>query len=52
MIDDLRSLVSGSASSSENLVIESSSWVEGAGSTSRLSTSSSEGSNSSCPAPW
>ena len=51
MIADLRRLVSGSASSSGNSVIEASSRVQGAGSTSRLSASSSGGSSSSRPAP-
>ena len=51
MIADLRCLVSGSASSSGNFVIEASSLVQGAGSTSRLPASSSGGSNSSPTAP-
>ena len=51
MITDLRSLVSGSASSSRNQVIEASSRVQGAGSTSRSSASSSKGSSSSPLAP-
>ena len=51
VIADLRRLVSGSASSSRNPVIEASSQVQGAGSTSRSSASSSGGSSSSPPAP-
>ena len=51
MIDDLRRLVSSNANSSGNLVIEALSQVQGAGSTSRLSASSSGGSSSSRPAP-
>ena len=47
VITDLRRLVSGSASSSRNPVIEASSRVQGAGSTSRLSASLSRGSSSS-----
>ena len=50
VIADLRRLVSGSASSSRNPVIEASSRVQGAGSTSRSSASSSGGSSSSPPA--
>ena len=49
MVADLRQLISGSASSSRNPVIESS-WVNGTGSTSRPSASSSGGSSSSLPA--
>ena len=51
VIADLWRLVSGSASSSRNSVIEASSRVQGAGSTSRSSASSSGGSSSSPPAP-
>ena len=51
VIADLRCLVSCSDSSSRNLVIEASSWVQGAGSTSRLSASSSGGSSLSPSAP-
>ena len=51
VIVDLRRLVSGSASSSRNPVIEASSRVQGAGSTSRSSASSSGGFSSSPPAP-
>ena len=47
MIADLRRLVSGSASSFRNCVIEASSRVQGAGSISRSSTFSSRGSSSS-----
>ena len=47
VIADLRLLVSGSASSSRNPVIEASSRVQGAGSTSRSSASSSGGFSSS-----
>ena len=47
MIADLRRLVSDNASPSGNLVIEASSRVQGAKSTSRLSASSSGGSSSS-----
>ena len=50
VVTDLRRLVSGGASSSRNPVIEVSSRVQGAGSTSRLSASSSGGSSSSSPA--
>ena len=50
VIADLWCLVSGSASSSRNPVIEASSRVQGAGSTSRPSASSSGGSSSSPPA--
>ena len=50
VVADLRRLVSGDASSSKNLVIEASSRVHGAGSTSRPSASSSGGSSSSLPA--
>ena len=50
VIADLRRLVSSSARSSRNPVIEASSLVQGAGSTSRSSASSSESSSSSPPA--
>ena len=49
MVADLRRLVSGGASSSRNPVIEASSRVKGAQSTSRSSASSSRGSSSSPP---
>ena len=49
VVADLRHLVSGGASSSRNLVIEVSSRVHGARSTSRSSASSSGGSSSSLP---
>ena len=51
MIADLRRLVFGSASSSDNPVIEASSQVQGVGSTSRLTASSSGGSSLSRPDP-
>ena len=51
MIADLRRLVSGSASTSRTLIIEASSRVQGAGSTSRSSASSSGGSSSSPSTP-
>ena len=51
MIAYLRRLVSGSASSSRNLVIEASSRVQGAGSASWSSASSSGGSSLSPLAP-
>ena len=51
MVADLRRLVSGGVSSSRNPVIEASSRVQGAGSTSRSSASSSGGSSSSPSAP-
>ena len=51
MIADLRRLVSGSASSSKNPVIEALSLVQGAGSISRSSAFSSGGSSSSPLAP-
>ena len=51
VIVDLRRLVSSSASSSRNLVIEASSRVQGAGDTSRSSASSSGGSSSPFPGP-
>ena len=51
MIADLRRLVSGSASSSRNPVIEASSLVQGAGSILRSSAFSSEGSSSSPATP-
>ena len=47
MIADLWRLISGSTSSSRNLVIEASSWVQGIESTSRSSASSSRGFSSS-----
>ena len=50
MVADLRRLVSGSASSSRNPVIEASSRVQGARGTSRSSASSSGDSSSSPPA--
>ena len=50
MVADLRRLVSGSASSSMNLVIEASSRVQGARGISRSSASSSGDSSSSPPA--
>ena len=50
VLADVRHLVSGSASSSRDLVVEESSWVQGARSASRSSASSSRGSDSS-PAP-
>ena len=51
MIADLRRLVSESASSSRNPVIEASSRVQGARSISRSSSFSSRGSSSSLPSP-
>ena len=51
VIADLWRLVFGSGNSSRNPIIEASSLVQGAGSTSRSSASSSGGSNSSPPAP-
>ena len=51
LIANLRRLVSGSTSSSRNPVIEASSRVQGAESTSRSSASSSGGSSSSPPVP-
>ena len=51
VIADFQRLVSGSASSSRDLVIEVSSWVQGAGSASWSSASSRGGSSSSPPAP-
>ena len=51
VIADLQRLVSGSASSSRNPIIEASSRVQGAGSTSRSSAFSSGGSSSSPHAP-
>ena len=50
MLTDVRRLISGSTSSSRDLVVEASSRVQGARSASRLSASSSRGSDSS-PAP-
>ena len=50
MVADLRRLVSDGSSSSRNPVIEASSRVHGAGSTSRPSASSSGGSSLSIPA--
>ena len=47
MVVDLRCLVYDGASSSKDPIIEASSWVHGAGSTSRSSSSSSRGSSSS-----
>ena len=47
MLADVRRLVSGSASSSRDLVVEASSWVQGARSASKSSASSSRGSGSS-----
>ena len=49
VVADLRRLVFGGASSSRNPVIEESSWVHGAGRTSRPSASPSGGSSSSLP---
>ena len=51
VIADFQRLVSSSASSSRDLVIEASSWVQGAGSASWSSASSRGGSSSSPPAP-
>ena len=51
LISDLWCLVSGSASSSRDPVIEASSWVQGAGSVSGSSTSSRGGSSSSPSTP-
>ena len=51
MIADVRRLVSGSASSSRDPVVEASSQVQGARSTSRSSASSSGGPSSSSSAP-
>ena len=51
VIADLRCLVSGSASFSRNPVIEASNRVQGVGSTSTSSASSSGGFSSSPPAP-
>ena len=47
VLADVRHLAFGSVSSSQDLVVEASSWVQGARSASRSSTSSSRGSDSS-----
>ena len=51
VIADVRRLVSGSASSSRDSVVEASSWVQGARSSSRSSAFSSRGSSSPSSAP-
>ena len=51
VVTDLRRLVSRGASSSRDPVVEGSSRVQGVGSASWASTSSSEGSDSSLPVP-